>query len=245
MNKRLVGGIALLALVVLVVATLVLTVQRPMADGTRATGEPHSVSGKLSDRQQAQFEVTGGMESVTIHSSELGETLYIASTLPGSKVVPKVADNGDRIELRLSGTEVAGQATVHVYLNAKVRWQLRLAGGGLSQVVDFGTGRLSGVEFLSGAGEVQLSLPAPEGTVPIRLAGSAGRVAIRTRTANGVVQPAQVRLGANGSAGVITIDGQVRQGGRPGTAYTPAGWTGAADRYDIEADAAVATLTVE
>jgi hypothetical protein len=241
MNKRIAGGIALLVMVVLVVAAFAFTVQRPVADGTRAAGEPHSVSGELSGRQEANFEIVGGTESVTIHSSDLGEKLYIASTLPGSTVAPKVVDTGDRIELRLSGVAVAGQATVHVYLNLKVRWRLMLAGGGLQQVLDFGTGRLSGVEMLSGAGEVDLSLPAPEGTVPIRLSGSAGKVAIHTRTE----QPAQIRLGASGSAGVVTIDGQVRQGFAAGAAFTPAGWAGAADRYDIEANAAVATLTVD
>jgi hypothetical protein len=241
MNKRIAGGIALLAMVVLVVAALAFTVQRPAPDGTRRPGDPHSVSGQLSGRQEGHFEIVGGTESVTIHSSDLGETMYIASTLPGSTVAPKVVDHGDRIELRLAGTAVAGQATVHVYLNLKVRWRLKLAGGGLQQVLDFGTGRLSGVELLAGAGEVDLSLPAPEGTVPIRLSGSAGRVAIHTRTE----QPAQVRVGANGSAGTVSIDGQVREGIAPGAAFTPTGWAGAPDRYDIEADAAVATLTVD
>jgi hypothetical protein len=152
-----------------------------------------------------------------------------------------VTDGGNQIKLSLVGAAVAGQASVHVYLNTKVRWQIRLAGGGLEQVVDFGTGRLAGLEILSGAGQIDVSVPKPEGTLAVRLAGGAGVVAVHAPTG----PPAQVRLGAGGGAGAVTVDGHVHSPLQAGAVLTPDGWAQAKDRYDIEAAASLATLTVD
>ena len=201
----------------------------------------HTVSGALNGRQEAQLEVLAGAESVTIHSQDLGDLLFRASTLPGSKVEPTVSDDGASVKLGLSNTSVAGQATVHIYLNDKVRWQLKLAGGGLEQSVDFGSGRLAGIEMAAGTGRVDLALPKPEGTIPIKLPAGAGNLAIHLPA--GV--PGQLTFGAGSGAGTVTVDGKSEQGVQPGKVITPDGWAQAKDRYDFQVGGGFAAVTVD
>jgi hypothetical protein len=233
-------GAAVLVLVVMAVLAKRSTSGAGAPDDSRAAA-PHSVTGELNNRQSAQFEVASGAESVTIRGVDLGSLLYRVDTPPQGKVTPTVTDDGTRVQLKLAGTAIAGQATVEVQLNTKVLWQLRLAGGGLHQTVDFRTGRLAGIEIAAGAGEVNLTVPKPEGTLPIKLSGGAGLLAIHAPAGS----PAQVRLGAVGGAGTVTIDGTTQQSLSPGSVLTPPGWATAKDRYDIEATAGVATLTFD
>ncbi|WP_432972068.1 hypothetical protein [Dactylosporangium sp. CA-233914] len=200
----------------------------------------HSVEGALGNRQAATLEVSSGAESVIIHAEPLDALLYRASTLPGSKVEPVAEEAGDNVRLRLNGTEIAGQATVHVYLNDKVRWQLTLAGGGLRQVVDFGGGRLSGIEVQSGVQELDVTVPKPEGTMPIHV-GGVGRLAVHAPA--GV--PAQVKLGDNGTIGEVRLDDQVTKNVSGARTLTGQGWDTATDRYALQVDTAAAAVSVD
>jgi hypothetical protein len=236
--------LALIGAAVLVLVVMAVVAKRStgggVPDDSRAAA-PHTVTGDLNNRQSAQFEVASGAESVTIRGVDLGGLLYRVDTPPQGKVTPTVTDDGSRVQLKLAGTAIAGQATVEVQLNTKVLWRLRLAGGGLRQAVDFRTGRLAGVELAAGAGEIDITVPKPDGTLTVKLSGGAGLLAVHAPI--GTV--AQVRLGTVGGAGTVTIDGTTQQSLSPGTVLTPPGWATAKDRYDIEATAGVATLTLD
>jgi hypothetical protein len=242
-NRRVWQMLALIGAAVLVLAVLVFVTRRPAGtrDESTGTGAPHTVSGEVRGRTAAQFEIASGAETVKIHAADLGGYLYRVDTPPAGKVTPTVTDSGDKVQLTLAGTAVAGQATVDIQLNARVVWQLRLAGGGLDQDIDFRTGRLSGIEFSAGAGKITVTVPKPDGTLPIRLAGGAGQFTVH---APGGV-PAQIRLGTGGGAGEVTVDGSTRRSVEPGAIITPNGWAAAKSRYDIEATAGVAMLTVD
>ncbi|WP_432824986.1 hypothetical protein [Dactylosporangium sp. CA-092794] len=236
MRKRFVVG---LAAVVLVLAGLVIATRR--ADPPPPVHETvHSVEGALGGRQSARLEVVSGVESVIIHSEPLGDLLYRASTLPGSKVEPIAEEAADTIRLRLNGTEIAGQATVHVYLNDTVRWQLTLAGGGLRQVVDFAGGRLAGVDVQAGVQELEVTVPKPEGTLAIHV-GGVGRLAVHAPAG----PPAQLTLGATGTIGEARVDDQTRQNLTGGTTIAGQGWDAAADRYALRVDTAAASVLVD
>ncbi|MGI5242498.1 hypothetical protein [Dactylosporangium sp. CA-139066] len=200
----------------------------------------HSVQGALGDRQAARLEVLSGAESVIIHSEPLDGLLYRASTLPGSKVEPVAEESGDTLRLRLNGTEIAGQATIHVYLNDKVRWTLNLAGGGLRQVVDFGTGRLAGIEVQAGVQELDVTVPKPEGTMPIHV-GGVGRLAVHAPTG----PPAQLTLGAKGTIGEVRLDEQTGKNLTGGATVAGQGWAAAADRYALQVDTAAASVSLD
>jgi hypothetical protein len=200
----------------------------------------HSVTGALDGRQTAELEVASGAESVIIHSEPMDNLLYRASTLPGSKVEPVAETQADTVKLRLNGTQIAGQATVHVYLNDHVLWHLKLAGGGLRQTVDFGSGRLSGIDVLSGVQELDVSVPKPEGTMAIHV-GGVGRLSVHAPAG----PPAQVTLGAKGTIGEIRLDNQQKQNAPGGTVLASDGWGKATDRYDLQVDTAAATVLVD
>jgi hypothetical protein len=238
--------VALLGAIVLVLAAVFVIVTRKGAGekNSEAAGNPnvvHTVAGELKGRQEATLEVEGGAESVIVHNADLSGLLFSASTLPGSSVEPVANDDGTTVKIGLKGTSVAGQATVHVYLNQSVRWQLRLAGGGLQQQVDFAGGKLAGIEMLASAGTIELTLPKPDGSVPVKLAGGAGQLSIHAP--NG--PPVQLKLGPNSTVGTVTVDGRARTGVAAGTVLTPDGWANAKDRFDIEVGGGIAVITVD
>jgi hypothetical protein len=238
--------VALLGAIVLVLGAVFVVVTRkgPSDKSREAAGNPnvvHTVAGELKGRQEATLEVEGGAESVIVHNADLSGLLFSASTLPGSSVEPVATDEGGVVKIGLKGTSVAGQATVHVYLNQAVRWQLRLAGGGLQQQVDFAAGKLAGLEIMSSAGTIELTLPKPDGTIPVKLAGGAGQLSIHVP--NG--PPVQLKLGPNSTAGTVTVDGKPRTGVQAGTVITPDGWANAKDRFDIEVGGGIAVITVD
>lgn len=207
--------------------------------GGAAADATYAVSGALNGRQEAQFELVSGAEAVTVRSADLGEELYRIATPEGGPLAPSVTDGGDRVELSLNPTGRAGTASVEVQLNSAVRWRVRLAGGGLSEVVDFGAGGLAELELVAGASKIDVVVPGPAGTVPIRLGAGAGELIIHTP----VGVPTQVRLDAGAAS--VTVDGRTRTGLAAGTLLTPAGWAEATDRYDLEATGGVANLVID
>lgn len=232
-------AVAFGAAAVVLLALFYVTRQAP-APPPPAREVVHSVQGALAGRQVAQLEVESGAESVIIHSEKLDDLLYRASTLPGSQVEPVAEEAGDTVKLHLNGTQIAGQATVHVYLNDQVRWRLKLAGGGLRQEVDFGSGRLDGIEVLSGVQELEVTVPRPQGTLPIHV-GGVGRLAVHAP----VGPPAQLTLGASGTIGDARLDDQAKHNLPGGTTMAGKDWATAADRYSLQVDTAAATVLLD
>jgi hypothetical protein len=203
----------------------------------RGPADPHSVSGERGNRAEALFDLVGGAESVTVRSAELGKQLYRIATPPDGALLPRVDDDGTRVRLALEPTGHSGPATVDVQLSSAVRWQLRLAGGGLAEVVDFRSGRLGGLELAAGAGRIELSVPPPDGTMAVRFGGGAGQIMIHTPAG----APSRIRFGRNVTAGSVTVDGLALPSG---TDYTAKTWAEVPNRYDIEVLGGVAMLAV-
>jgi len=237
MWRYIIGFAAILA----VIGGLVLVTQKTDPPPPPPAQTVHSVEGALGDRQAATLEVQSGAESVIIHAEPLDQLLYRASTLPGSKVEPIAELAGDTVQLSLNGTEIAGQATVHVYLNDKVKWTLNLAGGGLRQVVDFGGGRLAGIEVRAGVQELDVTVPKPEGTMGIHV-GGVGRLAVHAPT--GI--PAQLTLGDKGTIGEVRLDDKITKNvSGPVVMATGPDYANAADKYALQVDTAAAAVAVD
>jgi hypothetical protein len=120
-----------------------------------------------------------------------------------------------------------------------VRWTVRLLGGAVEDTLDFGQGQLAGLDIVGGATRIEVRLPRPQGTVPVRMSGGANQFLLHA--------PADVpvRVRAGGGAGSVTVDGSTRSGVSAGTVVTQPGWEQATDRYDIDATAGVSALTVD
>jgi hypothetical protein len=228
------------AAVGVVLVALVLVTRTTPEDAKPAQEVVHSVTGPLDGRTTAELEVASGAESVVIHSQPMDNLLFQASTLPGSKVEPVAETQADTVRLRLAGTQIAGQATVHVYLNDHVLWHLKLAGGGLRQTVDFAGGRLSGIDVLAGVQELEVTVPKPEGTLPIHV-GGVGKLSVHAPAG----PPAQLTLGATCTVGEALVDNQHKQNLTGGTILAGEGWAAASDRYVLQVDTAAATVLLD
>jgi hypothetical protein len=236
---RLLTGVAAIALVL---AGLVLVTR---GTGSKEAAAPakepvHNIAGALAGRQAATLEVLSGAEQVLIHSEPMDGYLYRAATMPGSRVEPAVTEEGDVVKLRLEGTEVAGQATVHVYLNSTVRWTLKLAGGGLRQYVDFGSGRLAAIDVVAGVQELEVTVPKPEGELPIRVSG-VGKLMVHAPAG----PPAQLTLGQSSTVGKATLDNAAKQNLSGGAVVTVPGWQQAKDRYALQVDGGAAEVILD
>ncbi|MBT8224993.1 MAG: hypothetical protein HKP61_11795 [Dactylosporangium sp.] len=239
-----VGAVAVIGLLILTVAVIAGGGDSPAASGggsAGGAGSAHAVTAPLEGRQKATFEVVTGAESLTVRSDDLGDDLYRISTPEDGNLVPNAVVTGDNVLLALDGSgKVGGAASVEVLLNDQVIWQLKLAGGGLKETIDFGTGKLSGVDLASGAGEIELSLPKATGTLAVKLTGGAGKFTVHLAKD----LPVQVKIDGAG-AGVVTIDGQTKNAVKAGTELAPSEWASATDRYTVEASAGVSNLVVD
>jgi len=197
------------------------------------------VTGPLGELQQAEFDLVSGTTTVNIRAADLGGDLYRVRTPIDADVQPRVIADGNRIKLHLVPNDQSGPGVVDIELHSSVRWQLRLTGGVAEHSIDLTGAELSGVDIVGGAARIELSLPAPDGTLPVRMTGGANQFLINAPDG----PPAQVRFGAGAAS--ATIDSRSHDGIAPGAVFTGQGWAGATDRYDIDAVAGLSVLTLQ
>jgi hypothetical protein len=200
---------------------------------------PSMAAAQLSGRQEAELDVVSGADTVLVSAADLGDQLFRAWTPAGARVAPRADLAGDAVRVSLAETGGDGGAHLVVELNTRVLWRIRLDGGASQESVAMATGRLAALDFGAGSARIDAALPAPHGTVPVRMAGGAS--VFDLRLPQGVA--AQVRIG--GGAGQASIDGTVHTGIAGGTVFTPDGWPSAGDRYLIDNTAGVSTLSLD
>lgn len=204
-----------------------------------APSSPHVVSLPVAGRTQATLNVTSGTPVLDISVARLPGTLLRVSTPSGAPVRP-VLSGSRPILLSLAGDSGAPgqQDAVTVVLNAAVVWSLDLAGGTQRTDVDLRGGKVGLVAVTAGSDILDVTLPRPAGTLSFLFAGGASQ--FRLSLPGGV--PARVIAG--GGAGYLTVDGQHLTGVAGGTVLATPGWATARSRFDIDATAGVARLTV-
>lgn len=220
------------------VATLYPVVFDGRADDPASAGSG-TVSAPLDNRKDAQFDLVSGATTVNLRGADLGDDLYRITAAGGSGILPKPVHQGNQVALHLVPSGQAGTGAVDVQLSTRVPWRLRLTGGAKAHVVDMRAGRLAGVEVLGGATKVELSLPKPDGTVPVKVTGGVDQLIMHAPA--GVL--ARVRLGAGASS--VALDKFGRADVEAGTVFTPDGWAAGKSRYDIDAVAGVSTLRLD
>jgi hypothetical protein len=227
--------------VAILFAALTLSIAKSAWQQARGEGPDSIATGGRDGRDAATFELLSSATSVSVRAADLGDTLYRVATPDGGAKLPRVAVNGDRVLAELvDHPDRGGQAsTVDVELNREVRWKIRFVSGATEQLVDFRTGRLDGVDFIAGVSRIEMTLPRPTGTVPIRMSGGTSQWI--AHLPSGV----PVRVIAGGGASSVTIDGQRRDGLAGGTIVASDGWAEATDRYDLDAAAGVSTVVVD
>src|SRR6266540_353714 len=206
---------------------------QPSAPSSRVATAP------LDNQRERDFELVSNTGLVTIRASDLADRLYVITTPADGNATPSVSVQGSRVTLQLVPTGKSGPASVEVRLSTRVRWYLRLSGGAVESHVDMSAGKLSGMELLGGATRLELSLPAPDGNIPVRMSGGANQFLVHLP--DGV--PVRVRVGSG--AANVNIDELAKSRIAPGTVFTQTAWNGAARRYDIDAVAGFSTLRID
>ena len=234
MSALLVALIAVLAGVACTPETRLGGRQMPAADGP----QDHVLAGALHGRTGAFLIVRDAASRVEVRLAELPGLLYRISTPADSGLAPAVSGTRGRVRLGLRPTGADGPDTVEILLNRAVRWDIRLPAGAGEQHLDLAGGRLSRLELGSGTGLVSMRLPAPEGTVPIIVAGGVGEVAVA------VPPGTPLRLRLRGGAGLVAVPWAGRTRAPSGTVLAPAGWGSAADRYAVNVASEVGSVTV-
>jgi hypothetical protein len=199
------------------------------------TGVPHQAATGLL-RETGTVDLVSGATTVSVRTADLGTDRVRATTPDGAGVAPVLDVADDTVTVHLVSTGLAGPAAVTVLLDPRVRWQVRMSGGAVSQRLDLRGARLSGVDLVAGATRIELDLPVPDRTVPVRMAGGATEFTVHV--------PAGVATGVrvDGGAGSTDVDGVRRTGLAGGTVLSTAT---APDRYDVDATAGVSTLVLD
>ena len=203
-----------------------------------STPPPNAVSAIVGDRTEASFEMVSDVVDLRLRTAELGDDLYRISTPEGGSVLPKAEIEDDGVRLRLASNGRKGNTAVDIVLNSQVEWDLRLTGGVRQGVVDLGGGKISGVDLRGGAARLELTLPEPDGTLPVRMSG--GINSFRVRTADGV----PVRVRTRRGAGQVVLNGSTDDGVAKGASFLSPNWSESVDRIDLDAVAGVGTLQV-
>jgi DNA-binding MarR family transcriptional regulator len=123
-------------------------------------------------------------------------------------------------------------------LSAAVPWDISLRGGMWKLVADFSALRVTALEVTGGASDIEVTLPAPVGIVPVRVSGGASEVLLRRPAGT------EARAEVNGGASQLIFDGQ-RLGAVGGRmVLASGGFTDAADRYEIRFTGGASQVTV-
>ena len=123
-------------------------------------------------------------------------------------------------------------------LTTAVPWHISLRGGMWKLVADLRGLQLTGLEVSGGASDIEVTLPAPVGTVPVRVSGGASKVTLRRPKGT------EARAEVSGGASQLTFDDQ-RLGAIGGrNVLGSPGYAEAADRYEIRFTGGASQVTI-
>ncbi|MDR7276716.1 hypothetical protein [Catenuloplanes atrovinosus] len=199
-----------------------------------------TASAPLDGREEASFALLTEVTILTVRSTALDGELFRISAPEGGGVRPNAVTSDGEVRLFLEETgDEDATATVEVLLSDEVRWSVRLLAGVDEGTVDLSAAAVSEVTLAGGATSIDLSLPSPDGTLPISLTKGANRLTVRT--------PARVpaRAAIRQGAGTVEIDGATRSGIAKGEVFQSRDWRSATDRLDLDASAGLGTLRIE
>jgi len=207
--------------------------------------ERRDFSAPLGEATRGRLEFTGGAANVELRAAAEMSNLFRAHF---EGVIPEVDARDGAVRIRYPHFAPFGwfryafqwgQLAADVTLNAAIPWRVEVRGGAARLLGDLGALRLEALDIGGGASQVELTLPAPVGAVPIRVGGGASHLILhRPKGA-----AARVRVGG----GVAKLDFDDQHFGAIGgaTRMETAGYADAADRYDIEVAGGAARLTID
>jgi len=197
----------------------------------------NTISAPANARSTQSFELVSNATAVNLRAADIGTDLYRITT-PTNSARPQVKATDAGIRLFLVASAGHTDTTVEILLNSDIRWSLTITGGAKTSVLNLADTTVSSVNLNGGATRIDLTLPRPKGTLPVRMSGGANQ--LRIRTAGTIPVRVRIRKGA----GKVVLNGQTDNGVARGTSFTSRDFAGSTDRIDVDAVAGVGTLTV-
>ena len=181
----------------------------------------------LGSATTGRLEFVRGAYNATIHADALATDLYRAR-FEGTAPDVRAEDGTVRVEYPRTWNPLAWRGhSADIVLNAAVPWGVEVRGGASEIKADLSGLRLESFEVDGGAGNVELTLPEPSGTVSVRIVGGANNLSVRRP--GGVA----TRLNVGRGASKLVLDSQ-RLGAVGGETILESGsYTGDTDRYEI------------
>jgi len=221
-----------LAMAAVLLGACATLVARSIPSSSTPPPAPQGASLPADGRSSATLDVATGTLVLTIGVANLGGT---SGTLLRAAGGDSTVRSGKNALIYLSATDASA---VTVTLNAAVSWRLDLAGGTKRTVADLRGGQVAGIAVTKGSDVIDLTLPRPRGSVPIRLAAGASQFLLSLPS--GV----PVRLTAARGAGEVSLAGRDHVHVAVGTVFTTPGWAAGAVGFDIDATAGAARVAV-
>ncbi len=212
------------------------------ASGLDAAGTlagKREASAPLGDALAARLEFNKGAAKLSIRGdADLSELYHARFEGP----VPDVLMHGTTVTIqhkRRFRPFDWGARAADVSLNAGIPWAISLRGGMWKLSADLRSVRLESLEVAGGASDIEVWLPAAQGTVPVRVSGGASKVALH--------RPANVAVCADvsGGANQLVFDGQ-RLGGVGGSNRLESpGYDESTDRYEVRFSGGASQVTID
>lgn len=176
--------------------------------------------------------LTGRATSITIGTdAPAGDLLEVQATGPDAR--PTIDESDDKPVVALDG----GAAVVR--LADDVAWTIDLTAGADTVDADLDDTTVSGLVLDGGARSIELTLPAPDGTVAIDQRAGADHLVLHLPDGVGA------RVTVTSGAGSADIDGETTQGIGAGTVLTTDEFDEDADHYELTVGGGLGSLTID
>ena len=126
-----------------------------------------------------------------------------------------------------------------VRLAEDVAWDVDLTAGADTVDADLGATTVTGVVLDGGARSIELTLPRPQGSVPVDQRAGADHLVIHLPDGVGA------RVTVTSGAGGADIDGESTGGVGAGTVLTTDGFDEGADHYEVTVGGGLGNLTID
>jgi DNA-binding MarR family transcriptional regulator len=189
---------------------------------------PRAAARLIAEPSASRLELTSGAPSGQL----------AAASFDGPRPDVRASQTGLEVRYRRQAISAFTSRRAKVELSAGVAWTIELDGGLTDLTGDLGGVTLERLEVNGGANHVDLVLPRPQGTVPVRLGGVASSARFRRPT--GV--PVAVRIA--GGVSHLNVDGRRSEqvGGK--RRYAGPGFDESPDRYEFEILGGASSVTI-
>ncbi len=200
-------------------------------------GSAQSVESARPGTGQSVLRFPHGVANLTLRVDESMAGVYRGDF---SGPAPEVTEAADQITIDYPRFNPLtwGRTAAGVTINPRVSWAVEIDGGVAHWDGDLTSVDLSGIEVRGGGTHIRLRLPAPGGTVPIRISGGvkdlhflrASSVPVRIQIAGGASKLALDRQGFGAVGGPIELESD--------------GYSSRADRYLVEIGGGASQVTI-